>query len=121
MEQADLAFSKKHMGPPVCRVKESDSFLSKHMKNNRTVSGPWIEDERWTVERKRENTSAIPLLTSSLKSGGREIGVASLLAESFRKRILILQNESIARLLSKNEEFAKAMRSFLSGRPVWLD
>ena len=121
LEQADLAFARKHMGPPVCRVKESDSFLSKHLKNNRTVSGPWVEGERWIVERKRENTSAISFLTSSLKFGGREIGVAALLAESFRKKILILKNDSIGRLLSKNEEFAKAMRRFLSGRPVWLD
>jgi tRNA nucleotidyltransferase (CCA-adding enzyme) len=121
LEQADLAFSRKHMGPPVCRVKESDSFLSKHMKNARTVAGPWIEGERWAVEREREAISAISLLTSSLKSGGREIGIASLLSESFRKRTLILKNESIARLVSKNEEFAGTMRSFMTGRPVWLD
>jgi len=121
LEQADLPLPKKHMGPPVCRIKESDSFLSKHMQNNRTLAGPWIEGERWAVERKREGTSAISLLTSSLKSGGREIGVAALLSESFRNRTFILKNELVGRLISKNEEFARAMRSFLTGRPVWLD
>ena len=121
LEEAELASSKKHLGPPIHRARESASFLSKHMKNPRTVAGPWIDGERWAIARKRENTSAVRLLSSSLKSGGKEIGVASLFTEHFKNRPLILQNESIGKLLTRNEEFAKALRTYLTGRPVWLD
>ena len=121
LELADLSLARKHVGPPVSKVRESDSFLAKHIKSNRTVSGPWIEGERWTVERRRGVVSAIDLLASSLKSGGRQIGIASLLSESFRKRALILTNESVGQLLRKNEEFACVMRTYLKGSPVWLD
>jgi tRNA nucleotidyltransferase (CCA-adding enzyme) len=121
LEQEELTPSKKHLGPPVSRATESSSFLTKHVKNSRTVSGPWIENERWVVERRRENTSALRLLSTSLKSGGKEIGVASLLADRFRKRTIILADESIGRLISEEREFAKAMRVYMAGRPTWLD
>ena len=121
LKEAELALSKKHLGPPIHRVEESTSFLAKHMKRPRTAAGPWIDGERWAVERKRENTSAVRLLSTSLQSGGRGIGVASLFAERFSQRTLILKNESIGKLIARNEEFAKAMRTYMTGRPVWLD
>jgi tRNA nucleotidyltransferase (CCA-adding enzyme) len=120
LEKDELSASKRHFGPPVSRPTESASFLAKHLSNTSTVAGPWIKDERWTVERKREEVSAHHLLKSVLRSGGREIGVASLPARCFRRRVLILRNEAIGRLVSENREFSKTMRTFLSGRPPWL-
>jgi hypothetical protein len=91
------------------------------VKSTDTVSGPWLEGERWVVEKKREYPSATELLRTALRSGGSDIGVASELAPHFRRRVVILRNESIGNLIAKNREFAKAMTIFLSGRPAWLE
>ena len=121
LEQDELPVSKKHLGPPVSRSTESASFLNKHVKSKETISGPWLEGERWVVEKKREHPSARELLRTALRSGGSDIGVASELARHFKRRVIILRNESVGRLLARNQEFAKAMTIFLSGRPAWLE
>lgn len=121
LEQDELPVSKKHLGPPVSRPTESASFLNKHVNSKDTVSGPWLEGERWVVEKKREYPSAKGLLRTALRSGGSDIGVASELAPHFRRRVIILRNESIGSLIAKNREFAKSMTIFLSGRPAWLE
>jgi tRNA nucleotidyltransferase (CCA-adding enzyme) len=121
LEQDQLPTSKRHLGPPVSKSTESASFLAKHLKGTGTISGPWLEDGRWVVEKKRDFASANGLLKSVLRSGGRDVGVASEPARSFKKKVLILKNESIGPLVSKNQEFAKAVKIFLSGRPVWLE
>lgn len=121
LEEEELPLSKRHLGPPISRPAESSSFLTKHLTSTRTISGPWIEGDRWVVERKRDTTSALRLLSISLKSGGKEIGVASLLAENFKRRINILAGETIGRLVSENDDFAKITRTYLTGRPAWLE
>jgi tRNA nucleotidyltransferase (CCA-adding enzyme) len=121
LEQDELPVSKKHLGPPVSRSTESASFLNKHVKSKDTISGPWLEGERWIVQKKREYPSARGLLRTALRSGGSDIGVASELARHFRRRVIILRNESVGRLIVRNQEFAKAMTIFLSGRPAWLE
>ena len=121
LEQDELPVSKKHLGPPVSRSTESVSFLNKHVESKDTISGPWLEGERWVVEKKREYPSARGLLRIALRSGGSDIGVASELARHFKRRVIILRNESVGKLLARNQEFAKAMTIFLSGRPAWLE
>ena len=121
LEQDELSSAKRHIGPPVSRATESASFLTKHLVSKDTVSGPWFEGERWVVEKRRAFPSAIELLKTALRSGGCDIGVASEPASCFRRRVQILRNEFLGRLLSRNQEFAKAMNTFLSGRPPWLE
>jgi tRNA nucleotidyltransferase (CCA-adding enzyme) len=121
LEQDELPSTKRHVGPPVSRTTESASFLTKHLVSKNTVSGPWFERERWAVEKKRAFHSAIELLKTALRSGGGDIGVASEPARCFRRRVQVLRNESVGPLLSRNQEFAKAINTFLSGRPTWLE
>jgi tRNA nucleotidyltransferase (CCA-adding enzyme) len=120
LEQGLLPRPRRHDGPPVYRVDESASFLSKHATNPSTISGPWIENGHWVVEKRRSVVSANALLKTTLRLGGKNVGVASLLAASFRKRLQILENERIGRLVGSNTEFARAMRTYLSGRPAWF-
>jgi len=121
LAEADLPESKKHAGPPIARAAESASFLSKHMRSKSTIAGPWVEGDRWVVERKREFTSSTQLLEKELRDGGKKIGVPSEPARSFQKRVEIISGQSIARLIASNPEFSKAMKLFLSGRPPWLE
>jgi len=120
LELSQLSNSKKHRGPPVYRTTESSSFLSKHLEEKDTVSGPWIEDGRWFVQKRRTVASAQTLLTSTLRTGGANVGVASLMIPAFKKKARVLEGNDIGRLLSTNHEFAKFMRVFLAGRPAWL-
>jgi tRNA nucleotidyltransferase (CCA-adding enzyme) len=121
LENERLAKTWRHNGPPVSRISESANFIKKHRRENRTVSGPWIDGYKWIVHNHRPQTSAIQLLTSKLRSGGRRVGVASLLAKSLKRQLRIRQDNEIAPLISQNIEFAKYMRTYLAGRPVWYD
>ena len=121
LTEATLSKSKRHLGPPVSRREESEKFLEKHLKKEDTVSGPWIEDGRWIVEKMRRNRSAELLLKMSLSSGGRAVGVASRVAESMRRGFKILLNEEIISLYRSNRQFSSFLSSFLKGRPSWID
>ena len=120
LESGQLPGSKRHDGPPVSRLKESASFLSKHLSDASTLSGPWIENGRWAVQKRRTPTSACALLKSALSSGGVNVGVAKLIAQSFKKNLRILENYHIGALVASNDEFAKMMRVYITGRPAWL-
>ena len=120
LPSTQLPTSKKHRGPPVSRLPESSSFLSKHFKERGTVSGPWIEDGRWVVQKTRAVVSAEALLKSTLRSGGAKVGVAPLIARAFERKARVVEGNELVSLLSKNLELARFMRSFLAGRPAWL-
>ena len=120
LEDATIPGSRRHLGPPVSRVTESASFLAKHLASDSTIAGPWVEADRWVVQKRRDFTSAVDLLTAALRSGGRSVGVASEPARLFRRRVEVLRGRSIERLILGSPEFAKAMKVFLSGRPAWL-
>ena len=115
LETTQIPASKKHLGPPVNRTSESASFIMKHTRNSRTVAGPWIENERWVVQKSREYTNAELLLKTALKQGSK-IGVASLFN---RRGARVLDAKTITPILSANQEFSRFMRHFLDGRPVW--
>ena len=121
LTEATLSKSKRHLGPPVSRRVESEKFLEKHLNREDTVSGPWIEDGRWIVEKMRRNPSAELLLKASLSSGGRAVGVASRVAESVRRGFRILLDEEIVSLYRSNRQFSSFLSSFLKGRPSWID
>jgi tRNA nucleotidyltransferase (CCA-adding enzyme) len=119
-ELSQLSNSRKRRGPPVNRIAESSSFLSKHLEDKETVSGPWIEDGRWYVQKRRTVNSAKILLRSTLRAGGANVGVASLMVPAFKRNARVLEGDDIGRLLSANREFAKFMKTFLDGRPAWI-
>jgi hypothetical protein len=100
-------------------MNESANFIKKHRREKSTISGPWIEGQKWIVHNQRPKTSAIQLLASNLRSGGRHVGVASLLAQSLKKQSRLCEGNQIAALISRNTQFAKYARIYLSGRPIW--
>lgn len=116
LESIQIPSSKKHLGPPVGRTSESTSFIRKHAGNSNTVAGPWIENQRWVVEKHRQETDAQQLIRQALAHNS-EIGLASLFTK--RKRVKVLNQNTITPLISSNVEFSKFMRHFLEGRPVW--
>jgi len=121
LEQRFISLVKKHLGPPLERKNECEKFLLKHLRSSNTVSGPYIEDERWVVEIRRKYTDAVVLLKEKLGDGGRSTGVAEQISKKLRNGFQICVNEEIIEAYEENSEFAKFLTEFLSGKPKWLE
>jgi tRNA nucleotidyltransferase (CCA-adding enzyme) len=120
LEQQVLPNVKKHLGPPLEREAECERYLAKYADNKQTISGPYIEDGRWIVELPRKTTDAVALLKEKLKDGGKNAGVADLIAKTFQKNLKILVNDEVLKVYEGNADFAAFLTDFLSGKPFWL-
>ena len=120
LEKDPISIIKKHLGPQIFRREDSEIFLDKHIGANDTVLGPWIEGNRWVVEKKRKHCDSLSLLKSSLVNGGEKMGVAKLVSKSLKKGFDVLQDEQILDLYKSNSEFAKFLVTFLRGKHVWM-
>jgi tRNA nucleotidyltransferase (CCA-adding enzyme) len=121
LEQRVLPSVKKHLGPPLKREKESEDFLAKYVSNEGVVSGPYIEGGRWVVELRRRFKDVVELLREKLEDGGRNTGVAELMAQAFREKLSVLVNSEVVEAYRGNRDFAEFLTGFLSGKPFWLD
>jgi tRNA nucleotidyltransferase (CCA-adding enzyme) len=120
VEHGRLPLVKKHLGPPVLKKTECEKFLRKHAVSAATVSGPYIEDDRWVVEIKRKHNDIVVLLSDKLKDGGRQVGVAELISHTIGKTFKIMVNEQIVKLYSARPQFAKFVTEYLEAKPRWL-
>jgi tRNA nucleotidyltransferase (CCA-adding enzyme) len=120
LESQKLANVKKHLGPPLEREAECNKFLAKYTVNTEVVCGPYIENGRWIVELPRKNIDAAAFLKEKVANGGKNSGVADLIALSIRKEFKILVNSEVVEVYNKNEEFAVFLTEFLVGKPFWL-
>ena len=119
-EAGKLPHVKKHFGPPLEKQVECEKFLSKHLLSKSSFSGPYIEDGRWIVETKRKYFDVVRLLKEKLHDGGKNSGVAELVAEGIRRQFKIFVNEEIMEFYVSNVDFAKFLTDYLDGRPRWL-
>jgi tRNA nucleotidyltransferase (CCA-adding enzyme) len=120
LESLKLPPMRKHLGPHVVRSQASQLFLRKHLGGGRTVSGPWVDDDRWTVGQLRETTDAAQLIRSEIRDGGRHVGVASKIAPVLKRRHRVLTGSELADFYRRNQDAAEFLTSFLKGRPAWL-
>ena len=112
---------QKTLGPPLERETECENFLAKYANNPKVISGPYVEDGRWIVMVPRKATDAVALLKEKLADGGKNAGVADLIAESIQKNLQVLVNGEIAKVYVENEECATFLTDFLAGKPFWLN
>jgi tRNA nucleotidyltransferase (CCA-adding enzyme) len=119
-EQQFLANVKKHLGPPLEREAECEKFLAKYADNKKVISGPYVEDGRWMVTLPRKTTDAVVLLREKLADGGKNAGVAELIAKAIQKNLKVLVNGEVLEVYKSNESFAGFLADFLSGKPFWL-
>jgi tRNA nucleotidyltransferase (CCA-adding enzyme) len=106
-------------GPPVSKSEDSISFLEKHLKARSTARGPWIEGDRWIVEKKRGVLSIRDLVKSAVREEAYGLSVPKQLGESFRRSAKVLQNREILSMLGKRG-FDKSLWEFLEAKPEWL-
>jgi tRNA nucleotidyltransferase (CCA-adding enzyme) len=120
LEQRVLANIKKHVGPPLERPVECDSFLAKYQQNKQVIAGPYVEDGKWIVLVQRKNCDAAVLLKEKLADGGKNVGVSELIAKAFKANLKVLVNDEISQVYGADGEFAAFLTGFLSGQPFWL-
>jgi tRNA nucleotidyltransferase (CCA-adding enzyme) len=115
-----LPAAKVHLGPPIDKKIECESFLRKHAESAATVSGPYVKDGRWIVEIKRKHTDVSDLLREKLKKDGRQAGVAKLISKAMASPMEIRVNREIMPVYSSNSDFAKFLTDYIMGKPKWL-
>jgi len=111
---------KRHLGPPLEKKEDCEKFLSKHLKAEERMSGPYMEGNRWIIETKRTHTDVVSLLKDELRDRGEKLGIASLVSEALTHRFEIVVNHEIADFYQFNREFARFLTEYLDGRPRWL-
>jgi tRNA nucleotidyltransferase (CCA-adding enzyme) len=120
LEKQILPNIKKHLGPPLEREIEGENFLIKYADNKNVISGPYIEDGRWMVDLPRKTTDVVAFLKDKLADGGKNSGVADLIAKSIQKKFNLMVDSEIIKVFEENPDFAEFFMDFLSGKPFWL-
>jgi tRNA nucleotidyltransferase (CCA-adding enzyme) len=119
LESDILGSSKRRMGPPVRIVEDGIRFVEAHLHAEDTVSGPWIEGDRWWVEKLRPVRDARILIESVLEDGGRSVGVSKNLAILIKESSRVLAGDEIGEFLEPG--LSLFLYRFLRDKPVWLE
>jgi tRNA nucleotidyltransferase (CCA-adding enzyme) len=120
LASADLPSIKVHEGP-VAGDPNQDKFLGKHLRSDKTVAGPWIKDERWYVELKRDYTNAKLLIEEKLrKENPTDLGLSKDIGKWMKEGGNIILNEEVLPFYSANPRFAKFLTKYFAKRPNWL-
>ncbi len=115
LESLTLPTIEKHLGPPVGSSQEK-RFLLKYIGNDNVLSGPFIENCRWVVLRRRQYKKVEELLLERIL----QAGLAKVFTEAVKKgNFEILTGESIYGACS-SEKFLIFLRKFLEKNYHWL-
>jgi len=72
METWDMPIVNKFIGPPLTSPKHSGEFLRKY-KKDKSIYGPYIESNRWVIDKPREFRTAAILLKRLLKKNEKAL------------------------------------------------
>ncbi len=120
LESHELPYAFKHVGPFVELAQSSDQFMARYVDASDTISGPWIDTDRWFVEKNRTERSAVHLLEKIVKKRNSSYGIPSRIFESLQKESRILINQEVLTLTAV-PGVAEEIYRFIRGRPMWLE
>jgi tRNA nucleotidyltransferase (CCA-adding enzyme) len=119
LDSSTLHGVQMRQGPPVSKADDSQGFLDRHLNAKDTIRGPWVEADRWVVDKKRVILTLEQLVSAALKDRKFGLAVPEQLNRSFRQNMRVLKNEKILALLGR-EGFDQALSEFLAAKPAWL-
>lgn len=119
LDSSTLPEVQMRQGPPVSKMDDSQGFLDRYLKARGTVRGPWIEVDRWVVDKKRGILTIEQIVSAALKDSKLGLSVPEQLSGSFRQNVKVLENKKILTLLGR-EGFDQALSEFLAAKPPWL-
>jgi tRNA nucleotidyltransferase (CCA-adding enzyme) len=120
LKSIELPHTFKHTGPPVELSESSELFITNYVERSDTIAGPWIEGDRWFVEKKRKERLAVKVLEKTLRNENLSIRIPSRISESLTKGFNILLNKEILTLY-KIPGAAEEIHRFIMGRAIWLE
>ncbi|MBL7169672.1 MAG: CCA tRNA nucleotidyltransferase [Candidatus Aenigmarchaeota archaeon] len=112
MEISKLPLINEKIGPYVWKEENSKDFIKKY--EGIAITGPYIRENTWRVEIKREWKSALGKLKDSLSDKEKilkEKGIPNYIASEIVEGFEILRNEKISNVL-KNREFGMFLRKY---------
>src|SRR2546425_1315350 len=63
MDTSTLPGVQLRQGPPISKMDDSQGFLDRHLNAKDTLRGPWMEEGRWVVDKKRRILTIEQLVT----------------------------------------------------------
>lgn len=106
-------------GPPVAKKEDSLSFLQRHLFSADTTHGPWIEGDRWIVEKRRRASTIPATVKDSLQEASYGFTLPQQIGLQFSQTVKVLQGPNILPLLGK-KSFDEVLWNFLEAKPSWL-
>jgi len=100
----------RHEGPPVHVRQHAEGFFGRY-ESDETVTGPFIEGDRYVVEREREHTTAAALLDSGAVF---EVALGTHVESTMANDYDVLPGEEVATLA---EDFGVELADYLDPRP----
>jgi tRNA nucleotidyltransferase (CCA-adding enzyme) len=119
VDRSTLSEVRLQRGPPISKKEDTHSFLAKHLGARDTARGPWVEGDRWVVEKHRREISISDLISASLRDQAYGLAIPKQIGESLPDSARILFGKSILSLLRK-DSFANFFWDFLEAKPQWL-
>lgn len=108
LDVAERPDIERHEGPPVSARDHAEGFYAKYAGTD--CYGPFIEDERYVVEREREHTTAREFLEARLHDVALGVDVATALETGYE----VLEGAEVAVLA---DEFGVELARYFSPRP----
>ena len=106
-------------GPPVFKTEDSGGFLTKHLGAPDTFRGPWIEGDRWMIEKKRRISSIEKLVKTSLRQQAHGVAVPKQIGETLARTVRVNEGRGVLSMLGK-DGFDKTLWEFMEAKPQWL-
>ena len=121
VELASSTLQSTHIrqGPPVSKKEDSQGFLGRHLNAKGTVRGPWVENDRWLVDKRREILSIQQLVSIALRDQKLGLSVPDQLRSGSGRSVKVLVNKDIFSLTGR-EDFDQVLSDFLTAKPSWL-
>ncbi len=118
LEELELPRLYVHRGPEIFR-ETALGFIYKHLKDSKTVAGPWVSGDRIYVLKRRTLTKVDKVLKQALEKS--TVAVSHGLKKYITKEaVIIVGYDNVIRFAEENG-FRRFVEDFLCGRPNYID
>jgi tRNA nucleotidyltransferase (CCA-adding enzyme) len=105
-----------HTGPKVTFLDEAERFVNKYLDSKNVLAGPYVKEDRWYVELKRDHTD----LKALIKEGFALLRLSKDIMVEVKRGFKVFVNDELATLCRRREDFKITLLKFVRKRPVWL-
>jgi tRNA nucleotidyltransferase (CCA-adding enzyme) len=114
--EGEISSIKVHRGPEVTFGEESERFLTKYSRDPRVLAGPYIRDEHWFVELRREPTGIRDMIKRELPKMKLSRDIEKEVGRGFG----IYVNGELEELSRDREGLGTCITNLVRKRPLWL-